>query len=325
MTLSGFRLISDEPHGAPGTTSLTNASVRYRRSADHHVALARGDVTAIIVDNSPVDSAELPGHRAGYNGIASLKHKRQPSNLFVPRYAGLNFEHIHDGTSAVARDFFEPRSSAMEIRIVDGDVVELYQPPTPNWKLESCGRFHSLEDGTIEYTFECIAHEPLFRRGFMGFFWASYIHNPQDAAIHFRGSRSTAGRSARWIRSISPRHGSNSTHAPNEQIEKLSFDPSFPLTLIDHPSDYRYDDPWYFGVSHGMAYVQMFRSQDRIWFAQSPTGGGASNPAWDFQWFVPRYRVGRAYGFVMRASYLPFDNYHQIETATAKHRAALKS
>jgi len=81
----------------------------------------------------------------------------------------------------------------------------------------------------------------------------------------------------------------------------------------------------YYGVSHGLAYVQMFRDRDRIWFAQSPTGGGETNPAWDFQWFILDWKVGEAYGFVMRAAYLPFENQTQIESATRPHRTALNA
>ena len=99
--------------------------------------------------------------------------------------------------------------------------------------------------------------------------------------------------------------------------------PDFPLTLVNHRSQYVYTEPWYYGVSHGLAFVQMFRQRDQVWFAQSPTGGGRTNPAWDFQWFVPDCRVDQAYGFVMRAAYLPYESRDQLERATRPHREAL--
>ncbi|HIQ20943.1 MAG TPA: hypothetical protein EYH34_06880 [Planctomycetes bacterium] len=90
---------------------------------------------------------------------------------------------------------------------------------------------------------------------------------------------------------------------------------------MNHPSRYVYTEPWYFGVSHGMAYVQMSRPRDRIWLAQSPSGGGRGNAASDFQWFIPDYQVGEAYGFAMRAAYLPYESREQTERETDIHRA----
>lgn len=213
---------------APGVTSLTNKAVKYTVSKVHHVVLKRGDVTAVIVDNGTVDVPAAPGHRAGYNGVASLTHRKQAENLFVPSYAGLNYEHIHDGTLAVSKEKFEPRKAPLELRIVDEHTVELYQPPSPNWKLESCGRYRMLPDGVIEYTFECIPREATFKQGYIALFWASYIHKPEDKAIHFRGRLAKAKTGSKWIRGVTPQHGVDSTHPPTGLLPKLNFDPSSP-------------------------------------------------------------------------------------------------
>lgn len=314
---------ADHPLAAPGITSLTNPEVRFRTSGDHFAVLRRAEVRAVVVDNEAVDVPELPGHRAGYSGIASLAHRHREENLFVPSYAGLNFEHIHDGTTAGLTEKFEPRRFPMQLRIVDDHTVELYQAPTGNWKLESCGRYRLLEDGTIEYTFECIPRAGGYRNGYIGLFWASYIHQPQSGMISFRGRPREKDDAARWIEATSPQHGIDSTHGPAASPTLPPVDADFPLTLVNHPSSYVYTEPWYFGVSHEMALVLMFRQRDRIWLAQSPSGGGAGNPAWDFQWFIPDYRVGEAYGFVMRASYLPYESREQIERATRRHLQAL--
>ena len=58
-----------------------------------HVTISAGDLTVTFADNSAFGKH----HRAGYNGIAELRHKSQDENVFVPFYAGFNLEHIFGG------------------------------------------------------------------------------------------------------------------------------------------------------------------------------------------------------------------------------------
>jgi hypothetical protein len=99
ILLMGMGVVAEEP----GRTTLSVPSIRYTVPEKPYVILARGDVEAVVVDHRAVDDAVLPGHRAGYAGVAVLRHARRRDNLFVPAYAGLNFEHIHDGTTRPAR------------------------------------------------------------------------------------------------------------------------------------------------------------------------------------------------------------------------------
>ena len=50
----------------------------------------------------------------------------------------------------------------------------------------------------------------------------------------------------------------------------------------------------------------MFDRNDGIRFSHSPSSGGppsAPNPAWDFQFIIPKYEVLGKYGFRARAVY----------------------
>ena len=297
----------ENPYVAEGLTSLTDPLVTYTVPETHHITLRRGEITAIIVDNEAVDVPELPGHRAGYNGIASLKHRLEPTNLFVPAYAGVNFEHIHDGTLANLKEKFEPRKFPMELRVIDDATVELYQAPTGNFQLESCGRYHIRDDGTIVYSFECIPRAETFSQGYIGLFWASYIHAPEDKAIHFRGREAARPSSlpGTAIRAVTPRHGVEAVHPPADVSFSPPVEPEFPLSLVGNRSRYVANSLWFYGIRRELAYVQTFRDRDDIWFVQSPSGGGQGNPAWDFQWFIPDYTVDAAYGFTMTVSYVP--------------------
>ncbi|HEY8506313.1 MAG TPA: hypothetical protein VIL46_17135, partial [Gemmataceae bacterium] len=127
----------------------------------------------------------------------------------------------------------------------------------------------------------------------------------------------------RWVRGVTPRHGVEATHLSHDDDRTFRHDPDFPLTLVFNRSKWRYREPWYYGVNRGVAYVQMFRPKDRIRLAQSPSGGGKGNPAWDFQYFIPDYEVGRRYQMVMRAMLVKYESPQQVERATRSHRVAL--
>ena len=301
-----------------------NAEARTTASERSYVVLERADVRAVIVNNESVDDDVLPGHRGGYSGVASLTHRTRAENLFVPLYAGLNFEHIHDGTVQSRGILFEPRRAPMNIRQVGEYAVELHQRPTPYWKLESWLRYELLAGGAIEMALECVPRARTFRNGYIGLFFASYIHQPESLDIHFLGhpADDTDGEPT-WIRGVTPSHGTLSTHLAVGDDRRFKHDEAFPLTLVFNRSDYRYREPWYYGVSHGMAFVLMFRPQDNVRLSQSPSGAGSGNPAWDFQWFVPEYEVGRRYRFVMRALLVPSESPERLLEVTQAHRKAL--
>lgn len=267
----------------------------------------------LSVNNEPVDDEVLAGHRTGYSGLASLKYAGHEKNLFVPLYAGLNFEHILDGTKKF-RGNFEPRRVPMEIRRINKYTAELYQAPTPYTKFQSRLRYELLDDGAIEMTVECIPHERIFKNDFIILFFASYINQPESVSIHFLGRRfDEKGARPKWVKD--DKYGA---YIATDDKFDFAHDPDY--TWL---SDYRYSEPWYYGVVGDMALVQMFRKRDDVRFFLSPSGGGEGNPAWDFYLIIPQYKVGRQHRFVMRMMLLPFESPQQITSVTARHRTAL--
>lgn len=292
----------------PALTTLSNPSIRYTVPDQPYVKLRRGPIELVVVDDHAVNDGVLPDHKAGYSGVAALHDQSQPRSPFVPLYAGLNHEFIHDGTRQSDAILFEPRRAPVELRIIDEHTVELYQAPTPHWKLESCTRYELLPDGTIEMTVEVIPRAPTFTKGYIGLFWASYIDQPESVDIHFRGPEG-------WVRGVSAQHGSNAVHRGINDQRDFPHEKALAerLKLLFGFSGHRYAEPWYFGVCRGMALAFLFREQDQIRFTQSPNGGGpGGNPAWDFQWYVEGQETGRRYQMVMRLAYRRFESNEQI-------------
>lgn len=315
------------PAEPPPRTSLSDPSIRFTVPEKPYAVLSRGSIEAVVVDNRAVNDAVLPNHRAGYHGLGSLKHAKERRNLFVPNWAGLNFEHIHDGTAQDRKVLFEPREAPMQLRVIDRTTAELYQAPTPHWGLESCKRYRLVNDETIELIFECIPRRDTYKNGYIGLFWASYISQPESKDVHFLVPDQASGK-PKWVRASSPRHGVSATHLGLNDRREFRHDDAFPLSLVFNASDYRYAEPWYLGVCRNMAFVQIFRTEDGVRFSQSPSGGGEGNPAWDFQWFIPDYRIGQRYQLVMRCLYTvhetnlvnPFESEDRLSRAISQAR-----
>jgi hypothetical protein len=247
-------------------------------------------------------------HRAGYNGVWSLTHRTGPVNVFVPNVAGLNFEHIFDGERADAdnshRIFFEPRIARMNFRRVSAAEAELHQPPTPTFHLESWTNLRLVAPHYIDMSFRCRPAQHVFANGYIGLFWASYINAPDDKSIYFRNG-------GVWQQLCTQRHNDESTVRHRDDKIDLRFSKRYRDALYRHLSPLRFDEPFYYGLFREHIYIVMFDRTAGIRFTHSPSGGGANkerqttNPAWDFQYIVPKYEVKREYSFRARLVYRP--------------------
>jgi hypothetical protein len=270
-------------------------------------SVENGKLKAVFIDNTEFP----PDHKAGYNGIAELYHNDQDSALFVTSYAGFNLEHVFCGDSLI--QFFEPRVNPMSLFQKSNTEVLLYQEETPVSGAESLTEFKLVDPCYIDITFRCIFHNgKYFKHNYAGFFWASYINNPPDRNIYFRGV--TEGQSIEnWITGFSETHGLKSTHRAINDRYNFFFAPDFKASLANNYSDYRYSLPFYFGRFHNMAFAYFFDSHEVIRFSQSPTGGGSTNPAWDFQYLIPDPDTWKEYSFRARLVYKPFISNEDIE------------
>lgn len=283
-------------------TTLSRPKDGYQVMQGDSVEVSWGKLSAQLVNNQAVP----PGHATGYNGLMSVRYGGSLSP-FVPRFAGLNLEHVNNGTATADRDLqFEPRRHPMELRRIDEATYELYQPRLPHSGLESSARLAFREPHFIDVTFECIPHEDKFPYAHLNLFWASYIEKPQDMSIYFMGRRKGQQRGEEWIQGVTPKHGVQATHRSARDRRQFRHDTPFPLTLVFNESDFEYTRPVYYGHYGEFVWMVMFREQDLVRFTQSPSGGGEGNPAWDFQWFIPKPRKNKLYRLVYRAVYKPW-------------------
>jgi hypothetical protein len=260
-----------------------------------HETFRAGDLTAVIGDNEAYE-----GHRAGYNGVHRLTHRTNPKSLLT--VTGLNLEHIFDGDQDLRGDvkvLFEPRNFPMTLTRISDNEAELHQEETPTFHLESWTRFKLVAPHYMDVTFRCKPLQHVFKHGYIGLFWASYIDDPENKSIYFRDDKG-------WVQLCTQIHANQSTVVPVDNKVELKFTPGTREMLYKSLSPLRFSDPVYYGLFGTHQYILMFDRTDGIRFAHSPSAGGppsATEVAWDWQFIIPTYEVLREYGYRARVVY----------------------
>ncbi len=259
------------------------------------------------------NNAAMGDHRGGYNGVFRLTSIHQSESIFVPAYAGLNLEHIFDGDTerGPVEQFLEPRHSPMQFKKMDEGTALLHQPPTPHRQMESTTEFHLLDPYYIDVTFRCTPHKDAYQGGAFGLFWASYINAPLNKSTYFlRGNSSLDD--PLWQQFCTQYHGHDSTVKSSQDTFNWAFEGEPNNLLYANISKITYAVPFYYGIFRNMVFIVIFDDPERIRFAHSPSGGGRTQkgddtcPAWDFQFVVPNYEIGKEYQFKYRVVYKPW-------------------
>lgn len=274
-----------------------------------NVALESMDIRAVFVDNSAYGEY----HLKGFNGVSELYHKSQDSTLFVPLFSGINLEHIFDGDSLVSVK--EPRKELMTIKKLSDSKVMLHQPLTSISNVENWTVFEMVDPHYIDVDFSFIVHDPgMFNNGYVGFFWASYINLPKELGIYFKGKKDDNG-ARKWMYVYSKKHGEKGTILGENDPMNFYMAPNFNIDLATEFSEYKFSEPYYFGRFHNMVFAYLFPKPDQgvIRFAHSPSGAGHRMPAWDFQYILPNFEVGKKYSLKWRVMYKEWVNQKDIE------------
>ena len=267
-----------------------------------------GELSVRLRDNTGSPKTSL-------SGVDSLFHVAAAGDFdaFDPdaagASAGLNFEHVISGHPNQANSFTS-RHGRYELQHLPGSAsaVLVRKAEDDPWSLSSTFKYTVRPPHYLDFEFQCQAHRPeLFgRRGYAVLFFADYMNDVADIALHFRGIEAP-GAPERWIRAEAPpghadhRSGGTYRSAPAADLA-YDADHNFKLNLwsYDWP---RFTAPFYYGRAvRDMAFVLMFdrlhTPEDEIRFSlfkfKVPT---RPRPAWDFQYVIHRVEAGRTYGF----------------------------
>ncbi len=269
--------------------------------------IRRGDLQAVLRDN-----AQSPRVLSGVDTLVNVRDA-PGFDAFDPAgkgsSAGLNFEHIISAHRN-RNNAFTPRSGRYALYPHSGGKgARLVRDSADDpWRVASTLDYEFVEPNAIDFEFRCTPQQAeLFgARGSAIFFFADYMNDVADAAVHFRGIAGP-GQAENWIAGDGPKGhadwngGGTYRH---RDAPPLEYDKDLEFRLNSWSYDWpRFTQPFYYGrAAHDMTLELMFdrtySSEDEIRFSlfkfKLPR---RPRPAWDFQYVVHHVKSGRTYGF----------------------------
>jgi hypothetical protein len=257
------------------------------------------------------------------SGLQSLSHSKYAEfDAFDPdspgASAGLNFEHVISGHRNAANRF-TPRNGKYDLyRLADGRSAMLVRKREDSpWDMSSTLKYTVEEPHYVDFEFNCTPHsrQMFGTRGHVICFFANYMNDVKDPAIHFLGVASE-GDDEEWISSSAPNvhpdwnQGGTFRHVSAADIE-YDDNHNFRLNSWSYDSP-RFTKPFYYGrAANDMVFMLMFDRdctlQDEIRFSlfkfKLPK---TARPAWDFQYVIHGVTENRQYGFRGRLVWKPW-------------------
>ena len=202
------------------------------------------------------------------------------------------------------------------------------------WALSSTFKYSLSEASAIDFEFECRAHnKELFgKHGYAVLFFADYMNDVEELALHFRGVPAADARE-QWIAADAPPDHRDYNQGGTYQslaARSLEYDTNHNFKLNLWSYDYpRFTQPFYYGrAAHGMTLILMF---DRMYSVEDEIRFSLfkfkvprhPRPAWDFQYVVHKVEEGRSYGFKGRLIWKKFVSPEDCEAEYHRWRASL--
>lgn len=274
------------------------------------IELTHGDLRVVFRDNS-----QSPGVLSGIDSLFNTRAAPE-FDAFDPdargASAGLNFEHVISGHHSPFNSF-TPRQGRYTLhKLTDNDpepsVMLVRRREDCPWDISSTLRYTLRAPDAIDFEFRATpwSSKAFGSRGYAIFFFANYMNDVADPALHFRGIDAPGGEE-RWIRAEAPRGGADwnggGTYG-HRDAAALQYDDDLEFRLNSWSYDYpRFALPFYYGrAANGMTAILMF---DRAWTETDEIRFSLfkfklpkrPRPAWDFQYVIHHIEAGKEYGF----------------------------